>query len=179
MTKSDGRYRPCVRYKCRTPIIITSASDDELINLGWCRLHFKLGQKTFEYYFQIIKNLKRDLILDLNFQRTFKILQNITDDNDLYLHTRNNKITFHTEAKNVKNYIRTWECMQIKARSWNQFEIKAPEGLKGSQVYEIDFNAKGLLKAIIPVLDMFIARNHQKIIGITLINQSQDPMRIQ
>ena len=69
--------------------------------------------------------------------------------------------------------------MQIKARSWNQFEIKAPEGLKGSQVYEIDFNAKGLLKAIIPVLDMFIARNHQKIIGITLINQSQDPMRIQ
>ena len=32
-------------------IIVTSASDDELINLGQCRLHVKLGKKTFEYYF--------------------------------------------------------------------------------------------------------------------------------
>ena len=39
-------------------IMITSASADELINLGRCRLHIKLGPKTFEYYFQIIKNLK-------------------------------------------------------------------------------------------------------------------------
>ena len=42
----------------------------------------------FEYYFQIIKTLKRDLIIGLNFQRTFKILQDVTDDNDLYLHIR-------------------------------------------------------------------------------------------
>ena len=39
-------------------IIVTSASDDKLINLGQCRLHIKLGEKTFEYYFQILKNLK-------------------------------------------------------------------------------------------------------------------------
>ena len=39
-------------------IIVTSASDDELINLGQCRLHIKLGDKTFQYYFQILKNLK-------------------------------------------------------------------------------------------------------------------------
>ena len=39
-------------------IIVTSASDDELINLGQYRLHIKLGDKTFEYYFQIIKTLK-------------------------------------------------------------------------------------------------------------------------
>ena len=69
-------------------IIVTSASDDKLINLGRCRLCIKLGEKMFEYYFQILKNLKRDLILDLNFQRTFKILQDITDDNDLYLHIK-------------------------------------------------------------------------------------------
>ena len=31
--------------------IVTSASDDELINLGLCRLRIKLGDKTFEYYF--------------------------------------------------------------------------------------------------------------------------------
>ena len=36
----------------------------------------------------MIKNLKQDLILDLNFQRTFKISQDITDDNVLYLHIR-------------------------------------------------------------------------------------------
>ena len=65
-------------------IVITSASADELINLGQCRLHIKLSTKTFEYYFQIIKNLKRDLILDLNFQRMFKILQDVMDDDDLY-----------------------------------------------------------------------------------------------
>ena len=39
------------------PIVIMSASAEELINLGQCRLHIKLGP-TFEYYFQIIKNLK-------------------------------------------------------------------------------------------------------------------------
>ena len=67
------------------PLLITSASEDELINLGHCRLRFKLGQKLFEYYFQIIKNLKRDLILGLNFQRMFKISQDITDDCEVYL----------------------------------------------------------------------------------------------
>ena len=75
-------------------IIVTSASDDKLINLGRCRLHIKLGEKTFEYYFQILKNLKRDLILGLNFQRTFKISQDIMDDNDLYLHIRRKIVTF-------------------------------------------------------------------------------------
>ena len=39
-------------------IIVTTASDDELINIGRCRLRIKLGKKTFEYYFQILKNLK-------------------------------------------------------------------------------------------------------------------------
>ena len=54
-------------------IIVTSASDNKLINLGRCRLCVKLGEKMFEYYFQILKNLKQDLILGLNFQRMFKI----------------------------------------------------------------------------------------------------------
>ena len=39
-------------------IIVTSASDNELVNLGQCKLHIKLGDKTFKYYFQILKNLK-------------------------------------------------------------------------------------------------------------------------
>ena len=75
-------------------IIVTSASDDKLINLRRCRLHIKLGEKMFEYYFQILKNLKQDLILGLNFQRTFKILQDIMDDNNLYLHIRRKIVTF-------------------------------------------------------------------------------------
>ena len=97
------------------PLLITSASEDELINLGRCRLRLKLGQKMFEYYFQIIKNLKRDLILGLNFQRTFKISQDVTDDDDLYLHIRHNIVTFSIQSKNVNNYIRTcakaWKYM--------------------------------------------------------------------
>ena len=133
------------------PIIITSASDDELINLGWYRLHFKLGQKTFEYYFQIIKNLKQNLILGLNFQRTYKILQDVTDDDNLYLHIKNNTITFNIQAKNAKNYIQIWECMHINRKSWKQFDIKAPKGLNGGQVYEIDCNARGLPKDVIPI----------------------------
>ena len=75
--------------------------------MGHCRLRLKLGQKSFEYYFQIIKNLKRDLILGLNFQKTFKILQDVMDDNDLYLHIRNNIVTFSIQSKNVNNYIKT------------------------------------------------------------------------
>ena len=39
-------------------IVVTAASDDKLINLGRCRLRIKLGEKMFEYYFQILKNLK-------------------------------------------------------------------------------------------------------------------------
>ena len=158
--------------------MITSASDDKLINFGCCKLHLKLGQKTFEYYFQIIKNLKRDLIIGLNFQRTFKISQDITDDDDLYLHIRNNIITFSIQAKNVKNNIKMKECLEIHGKSWKQFNVKAPKGLKGGQIYEIDFNAKGLLKDVIPVLDTFIARNHQKFIEITLINQLDEPVQI-
>ena len=54
------------------PMVIMSASNDELTNLERCRLRFKLGIETFEYFFQIIENLKRDLILGLNFQKTLK-----------------------------------------------------------------------------------------------------------
>ena len=114
----------------RPAIIVTSASDDKLINLGQCRLHITLGEKTFEYYFQILKNLKRDLILGLNFQRTFKILQDIMDDNDHYLHIRRKIVTFSQQAKNTTNHISTHKCMQIKPQSFKQFQVKAPKGLK-------------------------------------------------
>ena len=94
------------------PIIITSTSDEELINLRQYILHFKLGQKTFKYYFQIIKNLKRDLILGLNFQRMFKISQDITaDDNDLYLHIRNNIVTVTVGSDRPKNLV--FQCMLV------------------------------------------------------------------
>ena len=131
--------------------MIMSASEDELINLGCCRVCFKLGQKTFEYYFQIIKNLKRDLILGLNFQRMFKISQDITDDNDLFLHIRNNIVTFSIQSQNVNNCIRTHESMEIYTKQWKQFHVKAPKGLKGGQLYKIGFNAKCLPKDIIHI----------------------------
>ena len=40
------------------PIVITSALNEEVTNLGWCWLRFKLGTKMFKYFLQIIKNLK-------------------------------------------------------------------------------------------------------------------------
>ena len=46
--------------------------------------------------------------------------------------------------------------MEIHGRQWKRFNVKAPKGLKGGQVYKIDFNTKGLPKDIIPVLDTFI-----------------------
>ena len=149
--------------------MITSALAEELINLGRCRLCIKLSPKTFKYYFQMIKNLKGDLILGLNFQRTFKILQDITDDDHLYLHIRRKIVTFSQKAKNTTNHISTHECTQIKPQSYKQFEVKAPKGLKNGAVYEIDYNTKGLPDDIIPILDPFIVEKHQKSIGITLI----------
>ena len=125
-------------------IVVTTASNDELINLGRCRLCIKLGKKMFEYYFQILKNLKQDLILGLNFQRTFKISQDITDDNDLYLHIRRKIVTFSQQAKNTTNHISTHECTQIKPQSFKQFQVKALKGLKNRAVYEIDYNTKGI-----------------------------------
>ena len=131
-------------------IVIRSASAEELINLGWCRLLIKLGPKTFEYYFQIIKNLKQDLILGLNFQRTFKISQDIMDDDDLYLHIRRKIVTFSQQAKNTTNHISTHECMQIKPQSFKQFTVKAPKGLKNGAIYQIDHNTKGIPDDVIP-----------------------------
>ena len=88
----------------------------------------------FEYYFQILKNLKQDLILGLNFQRTFKISQDIMDDNDLYLHIWRKIVTFSQQAKNTTNHISTYKCMQIKPQSFKQFQVKAPKGLKNGAV---------------------------------------------
>ena len=155
-------------------IVITSALAEELINLRRCRLCIKLSPKTFKYYFQMIKNLKGDLILGLNFQRTFKILQDITDDDHLYLDIRRKIVTFSQKAKNTTNHISTHECTQIKPQSYKQFEVKAPKGLKNGAVYEIDYNTKGLPNDIIPILDTFIVEKHEKSIGIMLINQSDE-----
>ena len=138
------------------PVIITSASNNELTNLGRCQLCFKLGEETFEYYFQIIKNLKQDLILGLNFQKTFKISQDITDSNDLYLHIRNKIITFSTQSTNKKNYICTQECVQIKPKNRKQFRVKAPRNLKSGELYEIDFNGNGFPEGVIPLTCTFI-----------------------
>ena len=123
----------------------------------------------FEYYFQILKNLKRDLILGLKFQRMFKISQD-----DLYLHIKRKIVTFSQQAKNTTNHISTHECTQIKPQSFKQFQVKAPKGLKNGAVYEIDYNTKGIPENIIPVLDTFIVGKHQKFIGITVINQSDE-----
>ena len=119
-----------INTNARPAITVTSASDDELIYLWRCRLCVKLDEKMFEYYFQILKNLKEDLILGLNFQRTFKILQDITDDNNLYLHIRRKIVTFSQQAKNTTNHISTHGCMQIKPQRFKQFQVKAPKGLK-------------------------------------------------
>ena len=134
----------------------------------------KLGEKTFEYYFQILKNLKRDLILGLNFQRMFKISQDIMYDNDLYLRIRRKIVTFSQQAKNTTNHISMHECTQIKPQSFKQFQVKALQGLKNGAVYDIDYNTKGIPENVIPVLDTFIVGKCQKFIGITVINQSDD-----
>ena len=55
---SNTELSKVINTNARPAIIVTSASDDKLINLGQCRLCIKLGEKTFEYYFQILKNLK-------------------------------------------------------------------------------------------------------------------------
>ena len=104
----------------------------------------------------------------------FKISQDIMDDNDLYLHIRRKIVAFSQQANNVTNHISTYECKQLKPKSFKQFEVKAPKGLKNRVVYEINYNAKGILDDIIPILDTFIARKHPKSIGITLINQSDE-----
>ena len=52
--------------------------------------------------------------------------------------------------------------------------MKAPKGLKNEAVYEIDYNAKGIPENVIPVLDTFITGKCQKIIGITVTNQSDE-----
>ena len=167
-------YSKVINTNAGPAIVVISASDDELINLGQCRLRIKLGEKMLEYYFQIHKNLKRDLILGLNFQRTFKISQDIMDDNDLYLHIRRKIVTFSQQAKNTTNHISTHKCTQIKPQSFKQFQVKAPKGLKNGAVYKIDYNVKGIPDDVIPVLDTFIAGKHQKFIGITVINQSDN-----
>ena len=88
----------------------------------------------------------------------FKISQDITDDNDLYLHIWRKIVTFSQQAKNTTNHISTHECKQIKPQSFNQFQVKAPKGLQNGAVYEIDF----------------IVEKCQKFIRITVINQSDD-----
>ena len=104
----------------------------------------------------------------------FKISQDITDDNNLYLHIRRKSITFSQQVKYTTNHISTHECMQIKPQSFKQFQVKAPKGLKNGALYKIDYNAKGIPENVIPVLDTFIAGKCQKFIGITVINQSDD-----
>ena len=52
--------------------------------------------------------------------------------------------------------------------------MKALKRLKNGAVYTIDYNAKGIPENIILVLDTFIAGKHQKFIGITVINQSDE-----
>ena len=89
----------------------------------------------------------------------FKILQDITDDNDLYLHKWRKIVTFSQQAKNTINHISTHECTHIKPQSFKQFQVKAPKGLKNGAVYEIDNNAKGIPENVILVLDTFIAGN--------------------
>ena len=101
----------------------------------------------FEYYFQKLKNLKRDLRLGLNFQRTFKISQDITDDNDLYLHIRRKIVTFSQQAKNTTNHIKKQNSQFIAINSipspqtvlnmYNKLTmVMLPAGVENSQDYD-------------------------------------------
>ena len=101
-------------------------------------------------------------------------MQDITDDNDLYLYIRRKIVTFSQQAKNTTDHISTHKCTQNKAQSFKQFQVKAPKGLKNGAVYKIDYNAKGIPENVMPVLDTFIVGKREKFIGITVINQSDD-----
>ena len=57
--------------------------------------------------------------------------------------------------------------MEIKPKSFKQFEVKAPKGLKGGVIYEIDYTAKGIPDNVIIIP-----------ISITLINQSVEMKQI-
>ena len=96
------------------------------------------------------------------------------DDNDLYLHKGRKIVSFSQQAKNTTNHISTHECTQIKPQSFRQFQGKALKGLKNGAVYKIDYNTKGIPENLIPILDTFITGKHQKFIGITVINQSDE-----
>ena len=54
---------------------------------------------------------------------------------------------------------------------WFKCKLKPP---KNEAVYKIDYNVKGILENVIPVLDTFTAGKRQKFIGITVINLSDD-----
>ena len=94
------------------------------------------------------------------------------DDNNLYLHIR--RKIFTVNKRRTLQITSVHECMQIKPQSFEQFQVKAPKGLKNGAVYEIDYNAKGIPENVIPVLDTFIVGKCQKFIGIRVINQSDD-----
>ena len=101
-----------------------------------------------------------------------KNIQNIIKH--IYLHIRRKIVTFSQQVKNTTNHISTNECTQLRPKSFKQFKVKAFKGLKGGAVYKIDYNAKGIPDDVIPILDTFITRKHQKFIGITFINQSDE-----
>ena len=61
--------------------------------------------------------------------------------------------------------------MQLKPRTVHS---EGPWRTERQTDYEIDYNSKGNLKDVIPVLDNFITRIWQKFIGIAIINQPHD-----
>ena len=108
----------------------------------------------------------------------FKISQDITDTEDLYLHIRNKIITFSIQSTNSKNYIYMQECLQIKPKNWKQFRVRTPKGLKTKEIYKVDFNTNSFARGIIPLQCTFIAGAHQKFIHVNLINQRDETVLI-
>ena len=94
------------------------------------------------------------------------------------MHIRNKIVTFSIQSTNTNNYVCTQECIQIKPKDWKLFRIRAPRGLKCGEIYEVNFNANGLPKGIIPLQCTFIAGTQQKFINVSLINQTDNTVFI-
>ena len=104
----------------------------------------------------------------------FKISQDITDSNDLYLHIRNKIITLVHNPKQKELHLHTrMHTIKLKMEA---VQSQSSRNLKSGELYKIDFNGNGFPEGVIPTNCTFIAGVHQSSFTSTSLIKETKPL---
>ena len=155
-------------------MLASSATGTPITIVGWAKSNVKLGNEEYPHTFLVCKNIKRKMILGLDFLHKFKIGTSWSGAGNFQITTPNHETIEAIQVIKEKPVLRTSTKITIPARTLGMIiaEVKVQEK-HGNKYYEVEPNLRMMEEhpslAMIPLYH-FVDGEGVKQVPVCLVN---------